>query len=708
MKVLTAFIITAMAAQAAAQAEDDNVYEIVTTAIHTNVAETALPITVLAGEELRNATRATIGETLANLPGINSASFGPAVGQPVIRGQQGRRVLVLNNSISNADVSANSADHANTIEPILADAVEVLRGPSTLLFGSGAMGGVVNVIDRRVPRRIFESPEFNLETRHDTAADESTIVGSLDFSTGNFSWHLDGVRREWNDLDVPSFAIAEGYLEENHEGEHDEDHDEEHAEHEEEMENTFGYVGNTGGESEAFTFGGSFVFDNGFIGLAVNRIDNTYGLPEGAHTHEHEEEHGEEHDEDHDEEHGEEHGEEEKNVFIDMARIRYDLTGEWRNLTPLIEHVDYRLTYTEYEHNELEGIGEIGTTFSNEGWQQRLQMTHTETAGWHGVFGIQTADEEFGAVGEESYIPVVDVSSMGLFLVEDYHMEDLTLEFGARFNKDEYGPTNIPAPGRDFDTFSLSVSALWDISPLASFGANWSRSERAPSVEELYSNFGLADIEGCVIHFATSACEIGNSNFSEEESNNFDLQVNLTLENMTLSIAVFNNDFDNYIAQIATGEEIDEFAVREYRQIDASFSGFEVDATFLLSDNLSLNLFADTVNGRQDGNGDAPRMPPRRIGGRLDYSLGNWSAFLSVLDAARQDSPGDFELETDGYTRWDIGANYQMILNAESEITWYIRGRNLGDEEIRLSTSFLRGFAPEAGRSIEVGARFSF
>jgi iron complex outermembrane receptor protein len=564
MKVLTASILTAMAAQAAAQAEDDNVYEIVTTAIHTNVGETSLPITVLAGEELRNATRATIGETLANLPGINSASFGPAVGQPVIRGQQGRRVLVLNNSISNADVSANSADHANTIEPILADAVEVLRGPSTLLFGSGAMGGVVNVIDRRVPRRIFESPEFNLETRHNTAADESTIVGSLDFSTGNFSWHLDGVRREWNDLDVPGFAIAEGYLEENHEGEHDEDHDEEHAEHEEKMENTFGYVGNTGGESEAFTFGGSFVFDNGFIGLAVNRIENTYGLPEGAHAHEHEEE----------------HGEEEKNVFIDMARIRYDLTGEWRNLTPLIEHVDYRLTYTEYEHNELEGIGEIGTTFSNEGWQQRLQMTHTETAGWHGVFGIQTADEEFGAVGEESYIPVVDVSSMGLFLVEDYHMEDLTLEFGARFNKDEYGPTNIPAPGRDFDTFSLSVSALWDISPLASFGANWSRSERAPSVEELYSNFGLADIEGCVIHFATSACEIGNSNFSEEESNNFDLQVNLTLENMTLSIAVFNNDFDNYIAQIATGEEIDEFAVREYRQIDASFSGFEVDATF--------------------------------------------------------------------------------------------------------------------------------
>ena len=168
MKVLTASILAAMAAEAAAQAEDDNVYEIVTTAIHTNVAETALPITVLAGEELRNATRATIGETLANLPGINSASFGPAVGQPVIRGQQGRRVLVLSNSISNADVSANSADHANTIEPILADAVEVLRGPSTLLFGSGAMGGVVNVIDRRVPRRIFESPEFNLETRHNT------------------------------------------------------------------------------------------------------------------------------------------------------------------------------------------------------------------------------------------------------------------------------------------------------------------------------------------------------------------------------------------------------------------------------------------------------------------------------------------------------------------------------------------------------------
>jgi len=711
MRTLTASILAALATQAAAQVDNDNVYEIVTTAIHTNEADTALPITVLAGEELRDATRATIGETLSGQPGINSASFGPAVGQPVIRGQQGRRVMVLNNSISNADASPNSADHANTIEPILADAVEVLRGPSTLLFGSGAIGGVVNVIDRRVPRSLLDSPEFNIEARHDTAADQDTFVGSLDFSTGDFSWHIDGMHREWNALEIPGLAIDAAYLEEDehhddHE-EHDEEHDEDH--HDEETENTSGYIGNTGGETESFTIGGSWVFDNGFIGLAVNHIENDYGLPAGAHAHDHKEDLDEDHhDEEHDEDdHDEEHGEEE-NVFIDMERTRYDLTAEWRNLSPWLEHVDYRLTYSEYEHAEIEGMGEIGTQFSNDAWQQRLQITHTEMNGWHGVLGIQTSDEEFAAIGEESYIPVTDISSRGIFLVEDYHVDNLTLELGARFNMDDYNPQNIPAPDRDFDTFSISASSLWDISDSASLGASWSRSQRAPSVEELYSNYGVTDLEDCVIHFANFSCTIGNADFSEEESNNLDLTLHLSLEKLTLTASVFHNEFDNYIGQIATGEEVDSFVVRRHQQVDASFSGAELEATLLVTDNLSLQIFADTINGRLDGNGDAPRMPPSRIGGRLDYTMGSWSAFVSVLDAARQNNPGQFELETDGYTRWDIGANYSMPISESSELTLFARGRNLTDEEIRLSTSFLRGFAPEAGRSVEVGLRFSY
>src|SRR5690606_1946473 len=183
---------------AASHAQQDDIYELVTTAIHVRSSETALPVTVLADDELHDAVRATLGETLANQPGLNNASFGPAVGQTVIRGQQGRRVMNLSNGVPNADASGNSADHAQTVEAILANSIEVLRGPSTLLYGGGAIGGVVNVVDRRIASVLPAKPAFAVEARHDSAADLDTVVGSADFATGNLVWHFDAMQREWN------------------------------------------------------------------------------------------------------------------------------------------------------------------------------------------------------------------------------------------------------------------------------------------------------------------------------------------------------------------------------------------------------------------------------------------------------------------------------------------------------------------------------
>lgn len=686
MKSLKFLLLSGLGVHALGQEAD---YELVTTAIHTIRSETALPVTVLAGDELRNAARATLGDTLANQPGISNASFGPAVGQTVIRGQQGRRVMNLGNAVPNADASGNSADHALTVEPLLADAIEVLRGPATLLYGGGAIGGVVNVIDGRIPRSLGERPQFSIETRHDTSADQDTAVARLDFATGNLAWHVDALHREWNDLDIPGLATDPAWLEEEHE--------EGEGAANGEAENTRGYIPNTGGETESFTLGASWIFANGFLGLAVNTLDNVYGLPAGAHGHEEETEpaNGEE-----------EHGEE--NVYIDMQRTRYDLTGEWRNLTHWIEHVDYRLTLTDYAHAEMEGPGVIGTRFSNDSWQSRLQMTHAEIGNWHGVLGLQTADEEFGAFGEESFIPVTTIDSRGLFLVEDYHGGSFTVELGARINSDEYSPRNSAAPGVDFSTFSYSASLLWDMNMRASLGVTASHAERAPSVEELYSNFGLADLAECVIHFATGACETGDPGFSEEASRNLDLTLYLAGERIDATLTAFYNDFDDYIGQITTGEAVDGFPVRAYRQVDARFWGLEVDLTFSLNPFFDLQVFGDTIDGDLGGNGDAPRMPPSRLGSRLDYSGGDWSAWVSVLHAAAQDKPGSFEPATDSYTRWDMGADYTFAFGNGSELLLFARGRNLGDEEIRLATSYLRGYAPESGRSVEVGLRFSY
>ena len=192
--------VLALAITSVVQAQEDEIYELITTAIHVRRSETALPVTVLSDKELHDAVRSTLGDTLAGQPGISNASFGPAVGQTVIRGQQGRRVMNLSNGMPNADASGNSADHAQTVEAILAKGIEVLRGPSTLLYGGGAIGGVVNVIDNRIATTLPDAPSFAFEARHDSAADIGTAVGSVDFATGNFAWHLDAVQREWTDL----------------------------------------------------------------------------------------------------------------------------------------------------------------------------------------------------------------------------------------------------------------------------------------------------------------------------------------------------------------------------------------------------------------------------------------------------------------------------------------------------------------------------
>jgi iron complex outermembrane receptor protein len=656
-------------------------YELVTTAIHTIRSETALPVSIISGDELRESSRATLGDTLGNQPGISNASFGPAVGQTVIRGQQGRRVMNLSNGVPNADASGNSADHAVTVEPILADAIEVLRGPATLLYGGGAIGGVVNVIDNRIPRTLPDDPQFEIESRHDTASDMNTAVSRLEFATGgNLAWHFDGVHRQWNELDVPGLAADPRYL------------DADDAD-----DNTRGYIPNSGGDTTSVTMGGSWIFDTGFIGLALNKTENTYGLPPGNHGHHHVDE-----DPIGEEEHVDEL------VYIDMKSTRADLTGEWLDLAPWIEHIDYRLTWTDYTHAEMEGPGMEGTRYDNDSWQQRLQLTHVETNNWHGVLGMQNTSDTFGARGEESFIPVTDISSLGLFVVEDYHAGNITMELGARFNRDEYDPINSAAPARDYSTGSYSAALLWDMSMTTSVGLTLSHSQRAPSVEELYSNHGLAHEVDCVIHFASGACEIGNSDFNKESSWNLDATFYIEHGAFNATLTAFSNTFYDYIALVDAGSDAGGFPVRQYRQMDARFSGVEVDTAFMLSDYLELQVFGDTIIGRLDGNGDVPRMPPARLGSRLDYHGDKWSAHVSVLHGFEQDRPGYWEMTTNSYTRWDAGVDYTFTLNDDNELQLFARGRNISDDEIRLSTSYLRGYAPEAGRSIEVGLRYTY
>ena len=701
MKRLISLAVAVAAANAAAQSQPPMEHVLVTVPLHRSTAETALPVTVLSGDELRKAASSTIGDTLNSKPGLASASFGPGVGQPVIRGQQGARVTVLQNGTSSADASNLSADHAVAVEPLLADSIEILRGPSTLLYGGGAIGGVVNVVDNRIPTAL-EDGTGGVEYRHDTASDMDNLVARYDGSAGQFAFHADALYRDWNDLDIPDYAINE----DDHE-EHDE-HEEEHEEHEGE-EQRKGVLENTGGRTRSLTLGSSYHFERGFFGIAVNRLENTYGIPAGAHGGHGEEEHEEAEEHEEHEEHEEEHGH--GDVTIDLEQTRYDAALHWHEPIGGLEVARGFLTYTDYEHAEIEGSGEIGTEYSNETWEGRLELVHEPLGNFHGVIGLQAVEGKFSALGEEAFIPVTDNSELGLFLLEDYHSGDWTFEFGLRYDNDKRDPDTTSAASESYNSLSASGSALWSINDRWQLGTAVSRAERAPTTEELFSNVEATDEHELVEHAATGIIEIGRPDLDTEVSNNIDLSVDWRGNGHFVSVTVFYNDFQDYIGLLATGEEVDGVDVYVYDQQDAEFYGIEVDSEFALAQfaggDLRLGLFGDSIRGELDDGSDIPRMPPMRIGGRLSWSSDDLEFWTSVVDADDQGRPGENEEKTGGYTRWDLGADYRLPLNG-GELVLFANLNNITDEEIRLSTSFLRDVAPEAGRSVEAGIRFTF
>lgn len=646
---------------------------LVSVPLHKQAAETALPVTVLSGDELRRMASTTIGDTLSGSPGLANASFGPGVGRPVIRGQQGARVMVLQNSTPSADASGLSADHAVSVEPLLAEGIEILRGPSTLLYGGGAIGGVINVLDNRIPDSVPQQTSGGIEYRYVSASDLNGGVFKLDGGAGNWAYHLDGLYRDWGDLDIPGRAANER-----------------------DVETTDGHIANTGGHTGNLSGGGSYHFDDGFLGLAVSRLENKYGIPPGAHGH---------HDEEHDEE------EEAEEVTLDVQQTRYDATLQLERPVQTLETVRGYLTYTDYGHKEIESGGEVGTRYRRDSWDGRIEAVHLPIAGFHGAFGLQASSSEFSAIGEEAFIPKTDNQSIGAFLVEDRHIGDWTFEGGLRYDWTERDPKTTAAGKQSFDAFSASVSALWQFAPQWQAGLALSRSERAPTDEELYSNIEATNPTQWVVHAATSSIELGDPELDTEVSNNADLSVRWSSDDHFIQLTGFYNDFTDYINLRNTGLEEDEVPVYAYVQDDAEFYGAELDSEFELTSlaggDLRLRIFGDVIYGELNKGGDVPRLPPARIGSRLSWSAERLEMWASVLHAGDQDKPGDFERSSQGYTRWDLGGEYQIPVGS-SELIVFVELDNIGDEQIRLSTSFLRDIAPEAGRSAEVGLRYLF
>ena len=665
----------------------------------------AKPVEVLVGEELDRSKAATLGDTVAKLPGVQTTFFGTGVGRPIIRGQEGPRVQVLSGGIGSMDASTVSADHAVTIEPFLADQIEVLKGPATLLFGSGAIGGAVNVVDGRLPDTLPEDPfSGRVEVRGNTVNDERSGMFRLDGVNGDWVLHVDGLVRNTDDYDIPGYAILE----------HHEEGEEDHAHEEAQPKGT---LPNSSVRTRAGAVGATWLGEKAYFGLAASTYRNNYGIPAGAHVHDDGHGHGHEGEE-------EEAHEEEGPVRIDMVQNRIDLKAGVYDPFSFLQAINLRGAYNDYEHVELEG-GQPATRFTNRGRELRLEAVQKEFAGWRGAFGLQYGRSDFGAIGEEAFVPATVTDTLGVFVVQEKDFGPWKLELGGRHDQVKLDPAGHA--DRDFNVTSLSGAAIWRISPMFDLRFGLDSAERAPTNEELFA---------AGTHVATQSVEIGDANLDKERSRRAEIGLHAHTDRVEFKLAVYQTNFKDFIYLADTGIE-EGLPVRLWTQQDAKFKGAEAEARIKLIDSdaagaWDLRLFGDTVRAELDGSGtrnvqfdvphgdhshhyavdlaqggNLPRIAPTRFGANLDWSLGGWRASVGAVRYAKQDEVAQNEEPSPGYTLIDAHLAYRWD---RPETSWevFLDGSNLTDQEARPHTSLLRDFSPLPGRGVAFGIRAYF
>ena len=637
---------------------------------------------LLEGDLLFQQSEATLGDTLNGLPGVHADTFGAGSSRPVIRGQTAPRVSVLSDGARLFDMSEISPDHATTVEPMLSRKVEVLRGPSTLLYGGGAIGGVVNVLDDKIPTRMPDGPvEGFVSARGNTVADESAGAVGLTTPVGeHLALHVEGARREASDYEVNGFTDPT--------------------------------IDGTWAESNNASVGLSWIGDRGYLGLAYSYRGDLYGLP--GHSHEFEgctangsslecAEAGHEH------EH--EHGEHEA-PFVDLDSRRVDLRGEYRQPFAGVEAVRLRASHTDYRHHEIEE-DTIGTTFRHRGVDARVEAEHAPILGWRGTVGTQFSDGRIETTGEEAVVPETDTRVAALFAVERYRFnERWQLEAGARFEHQKLDPDDAdrPLPSESDSAASLSTALTWAFRPDYNVSLSLARSQRLPQAQEVYA-------QG--VHLATNTYECGlladrytcggtanDDSLDTETSHNVGINLRKVNGDLTFDLGLFHNQVDNYV-YARTRDQIEEFRLIKYSQADVTFIGAEAEATYQWTDRFSTTLFGDAVRAEfDDGGNELPRIPAQRLGGRLNTF---WRAFDGELEFYRvfaQDRIAGFESRTPGHDMLNATVSYTLAGNPQYSV--FLRGSNLLGEEVWNHASFLARTVPEPGRNVTAGVRLTF
>ncbi len=640
----------------------------------------------------RDAATGQIGDLLTKIPGVSATSFAPGSSRPVLRGQQGERVRVLVDGVGTADVSNTSVDHATTIEPITVERIEVLRGPAVLLYGSQAIGGAVNVIDKRIPTRMPDE-DFHLDAFGgvDSATNLRTGAASLDVGIGsNLVFHVDGSWRKTGNMEIGGFQLSPELREELLEeaAEKQADGEPEEAAEYREAANQRGFVPNSDMESWTINAGLGVILGESTFGASLGWYDTNYGVIKRP---------GLEH------AHGEEGGEEEEGeeiVRIGLQQFRADFKGDVYLGDGTFERLKLRVGYSDYTHTEFEGP-EVGTTFDSTSVEARAELVQNTGGTLRGSSGIQYLHRDFFAVGAEAYVPPNLTDQFAVFTLQEFGTGPFQIEAAARgeFTKVEAQTLGIE---RDYDTFSGALGFVYEGVEGIRMGINGSRAERAPSAEELFSNGP---------HIATQAFEIGDPDLETESAWGLEAYARGTIGAGTFNFTVFKQWFNNYIFLEETGEEEDDLPVFEYLQQDADFFGIEADINYPVIDTEGFRLITDLrasyVEAELADGTAVPRIPPLSLLGALEAQTGAFDVRGEVQWFDKQDRVTTFETPTDSFTLVNALVAWRPLADNQN-VTLQLAADNIFDVNGRRHASFTKDFVPLVGRNFRASVRLSF
>ena len=563
----------------------------------------------LSGDALRRNLAPNLGEVLGTQPGINSSSFGAAVGRPVIHGLGGARVKVMEDRLSSMDVSVTSGDHATTVEPFIADSIEVLKGPATLLYGNGAVGGVVDVHTGRVPHgQQDEGISGRITAQGSDNENEHAVAGRLDGRSDAIAWHIDAFDRRSSNYEIPGETESAALIaqEEAEAGAGAEPHADEESP---------GFLPGSHFSTDGGAFGVSFVGDNWFSGIAISQLNAVYGLP-GGHGHHHED-HDDDHDADHDADdadhdddrdtdHDGDHADEDFTTpVLDLEQQRIDLEigragplsnsqSTWLSrAASSVESINFRLGVNDYEHAEIEPNGEIATFFENDALEARLEITHALATSKH-VWGIQLEDREFSVTGTEAFVPAVDSENLGAFWLSERDLDGLSLEMGLRVEQVEHKDQSSGSK-KDFTATAGSVGVIYPINSDLTLTANFGYAQRAPVGEELLATAptSLPVATKLVPPPWTKRPSIEAISFSGGPRTAWN----------SISTPTMRHSMTSYIKN-PTGAEMEELPVFVWSQADAKFRGLDGELRWsniqMAGGTLSMRGFFDVIRTSLD------------------------------------------------------------------------------------------------------------